>query len=129
MISVRIGIFYSIFYAALAALLALCMWVFFQTLDPRIPKRRLEDSLIDTSPGKHVAIKNQPKYHMEDIADTEANDSHIVSRLLQDLVFVQCPRARISRVHWFGTEALRTKTTADGQMHLMNSSRVRAIIV
>ncbi|KAL0273903.1 UNVERIFIED_CONTAM: hypothetical protein PYX00_006470 [Menopon gallinae] len=27
------------------------MWVFFQTLDPRIPSRKLEDSLIGTNPG------------------------------------------------------------------------------
>lgn len=54
--SVKIGIFYAIFYAALATLVALCMWVFFQTLDPRIPKRRLEDSLIGTSPGKSLCI-------------------------------------------------------------------------
>lgn len=51
---VKIGIFYAIFYAALATLVALCMWVFFQTLDPRIPKRRLDDSLIGTSPGKYM---------------------------------------------------------------------------
>ena len=49
--SVKIGIFYSIFYAALAALVALCMWVFFQTLDPRIPKWKLKESLIGTNPG------------------------------------------------------------------------------
>lgn len=50
-IPVKIGIFYSIFYAALAALVALCMWVFFQTLDPRIPKWKLKESLIGTNPG------------------------------------------------------------------------------
>ncbi|XP_031636259.1 sodium/potassium-transporting ATPase subunit beta-2-like isoform X2 [Contarinia nasturtii] len=48
---IKIGIFYSIFYAALAALVALCMWVFFQTLDPRIPKWKLKESLIGTNPG------------------------------------------------------------------------------
>lgn len=48
---VKIGIFYSIFYAALAALVALCMWVFFQTLDPRIPKWKLKESIIGTNPG------------------------------------------------------------------------------
>lgn len=36
----------------LAALVAICMWVFFQTLDPRIPKWKLEKSIIGTNPGK-----------------------------------------------------------------------------
>ncbi|CAH2021635.1 unnamed protein product [Acanthoscelides obtectus] len=35
----------------LAALVAICMWVFFQTLDPRIPKWQLDRSLIGTNPG------------------------------------------------------------------------------
>lgn len=35
----------------LAALVAICMWVFFQTLDPRIPKWQLERSIIGTNPG------------------------------------------------------------------------------
>lgn len=30
------------------------MWVFFQTLDPRIPKWRLRESLIGTNPGKEL---------------------------------------------------------------------------
>lgn len=47
----KIGIFYTIFYGVLAALVAICMWVFFQTLDPRIPKWRLEKSIIGTNPG------------------------------------------------------------------------------
>lgn len=49
----KIGIFYSIFYAALAVLVALCMWVFFQTLDPRIPKWKLGESLIGENPGEY----------------------------------------------------------------------------
>lgn len=49
---VKIGIFYAIFYAALAVLVALCMWIFFQTLDPRIPKWKLRESLIGENPGK-----------------------------------------------------------------------------
>lgn len=44
--------FYTIFYGVLAALVAVCMWVFFQTLDPRIPKWRLDESLIGTNPGE-----------------------------------------------------------------------------
>ncbi|KAJ6649706.1 Sodium/potassium-transporting ATPase subunit beta-2 [Pseudolycoriella hygida] len=47
----KIGIFYTIFYGVLAALVAICMWVFFQTLDPRVPKWRLEKSIIGTNPG------------------------------------------------------------------------------
>ncbi|KAG4066673.1 hypothetical protein HA402_007309 [Bradysia odoriphaga] len=47
----KIGIFYTIFYGVLAALVAICMWVFFQTLDPRIPKWKLEKSIIGTNPG------------------------------------------------------------------------------
>nr|CAD7462944.1 unnamed protein product [Timema tahoe] len=47
----KIGIFYLVFYGVLAALFAICMWVFFQTLDPRIPKWQLDHSIIGTSPG------------------------------------------------------------------------------
>lgn len=35
----------------LAALVVICMWVFFQTLDPRIPKWKLDSSMIGTNPG------------------------------------------------------------------------------
>lgn len=35
----------------LAALVAICMWVFYQTLDPRIPKWQLDRSIIGTNPG------------------------------------------------------------------------------
>lgn len=47
----KIGIFYAVFYGILAALVAICMWVFFQTLDPRIPKWTLNKSIIGTNPG------------------------------------------------------------------------------
>lgn len=47
----KIGIFYTVFYGVLAALVAVCMWVFLQTLDPRIPKWQLHESLIGTNPG------------------------------------------------------------------------------
>lgn len=47
----KIGTFYIIFYSVLAALVALCMFVFFQTLDPRIPKWQMDQSLIGTNPG------------------------------------------------------------------------------
>ncbi|XP_037928238.1 sodium/potassium-transporting ATPase subunit beta-2 isoform X2 [Teleopsis dalmanni] len=47
----KIGVFYTAFYGVLAALVAICMWAFFQTLDPRIPKWTLESSIIGTNPG------------------------------------------------------------------------------
>ncbi|KAI4465666.1 sodium/potassium-dependent atpase beta subunit [Holotrichia oblita] len=47
----KLGSFYLIFYTVLVALFAICMWVFFQTLDPRIPKCQMEKSVIGTSPG------------------------------------------------------------------------------
>lgn len=47
----KIGLFYLVFYGMLAALVAICMWVFFQTLDPRIPKWQAEKSMIGTNPG------------------------------------------------------------------------------
>ncbi|XP_063244572.1 sodium/potassium-transporting ATPase subunit beta-2 isoform X1 [Bacillus rossius redtenbacheri] len=47
----KIGVFYLIFYGVLAALFSICMWVFFQTLDPRIPRWQLNQSIIGTSPG------------------------------------------------------------------------------
>ncbi|XP_034936762.1 sodium/potassium-transporting ATPase subunit beta-2-like [Chelonus insularis] len=47
----KIGLFYLIFYGVLAALVAICFWGFWQTLDPRIPKWQLDRSLIGTNPG------------------------------------------------------------------------------
>lgn len=47
----KIGLFYLVFYSVLAALFAVCLWVFFQTLDPRIPTWQLDASIIGTSPG------------------------------------------------------------------------------
>ncbi|XP_046734620.1 sodium/potassium-transporting ATPase subunit beta-2-like [Diprion similis] len=47
----KIGLFYLIFYGVLAALVAICFWVFFQTLDPRIPTWQLDRSIIGTNPG------------------------------------------------------------------------------
>lgn len=51
MVLAKIGLFYLIFYGCLAALVSICMWVFFQTLDPRIPKYQLKQSIIGTNPG------------------------------------------------------------------------------
>ncbi|KDR20644.1 Sodium/potassium-transporting ATPase subunit beta-2 [Zootermopsis nevadensis] len=47
----KIGLFYLIFYGILAGLFIVCLWVFYQTLDPRIPSCKLSSSLIGTSPG------------------------------------------------------------------------------
>lgn len=44
--------FYIIFYTVLATLFALMLWVFYQTLDPRIPKWQTDRSLIGTNPGQ-----------------------------------------------------------------------------
>jgi sodium/potassium-transporting ATPase subunit beta len=50
-VSVKIIIFYIIFYIALAALFALAMWMFMRTLNDDGPKYYLDDSIIGTSPG------------------------------------------------------------------------------
>ncbi|KAK3927340.1 Sodium/potassium-transporting ATPase subunit beta-2 [Frankliniella fusca] len=47
----KIILFYIIFYSALAALFSIMLWVFYQTLDPRIPKWQTDGSLIGTNPG------------------------------------------------------------------------------
>ncbi|XP_033226873.1 sodium/potassium-transporting ATPase subunit beta-2-like [Belonocnema kinseyi] len=47
----KIGLFYLIFYGVLAALVAICFWGFYQTVDPRTPTWQLERSLIGTNPG------------------------------------------------------------------------------
>ncbi|CRK99800.1 CLUMA_CG013108, isoform A [Clunio marinus] len=47
----KIGLFYTIFYLMLAALVTGCMIVFLSTLNPRIPKWQLHESLIGTNPG------------------------------------------------------------------------------
>lgn len=59
----KIGLFYLIFYGMLAALVAICMWVFFQTLDPRIPKWQLERSIIGTNPG--MGFRPMPDDNLE----------------------------------------------------------------
>ncbi|XP_054282391.1 sodium/potassium-transporting ATPase subunit beta-2-like [Macrosteles quadrilineatus] len=47
----KILIFYLIFYFCLAVFWFSFLWLFHLTLDPRIPKYKLEDSLIGTNPG------------------------------------------------------------------------------
>lgn len=47
----KIGLFYLVFYAVLASMFAIMLWVFFQTLDYRIPRWQLTGSLIGTNPG------------------------------------------------------------------------------
>jgi hypothetical protein len=50
-VSVRIVIFYILYYMALAAFFALAMWVFMLTIKKDGPKYYLDDSVIGTSPG------------------------------------------------------------------------------
>lgn len=59
----KIGLFYLIFYGVLAALVAICMWVFLQTLNPRIPKWRLESSIIGINPG--LGFRPMPTDNLE----------------------------------------------------------------
>ncbi|XP_063914348.1 sodium/potassium-transporting ATPase subunit beta-2-like isoform X1 [Zophobas morio] len=59
----KIGLFYLIFYGMLAALVAICMWVFLQTLDPRIPKWQQDASVIGTNPG--LGFRPMPKDNEE----------------------------------------------------------------
>ncbi|XP_060518777.1 sodium/potassium-transporting ATPase subunit beta-2 isoform X2 [Cylas formicarius] len=59
----KIGLFYLVFYGMLAALVAICMWVFFQTLNPRIPKWQLDRSLIGTNPG--LGFRPMPQNNFE----------------------------------------------------------------
>ncbi|CAH0393559.1 unnamed protein product [Bemisia tabaci] len=47
----KIGLFYLVFYAVLAAMFGILLWLFFLTLDPRIPRYQLEESIIGTNPG------------------------------------------------------------------------------
>lgn len=47
----------------LAALVAICMWVFFQTLDPRIPKWQLDRSIIGANPG--MGFRPMPEDNLE----------------------------------------------------------------
>ncbi|XP_063358847.1 sodium/potassium-transporting ATPase subunit beta-2-like [Cydia amplana] len=47
----KIALFYFIFYAALALLVAICMWTFLQLLDAKQPMWQLEKSIIGTNPG------------------------------------------------------------------------------
>lgn len=47
----KIGLFYLVFYGVLGALVAICVWGFYQTIDPRIPTWQLNKSLIGTNPG------------------------------------------------------------------------------
>ncbi|XP_048518690.1 sodium/potassium-transporting ATPase subunit beta-2 [Dendroctonus ponderosae] len=59
----KIGLFYLIFYGMLAALVAICMWVFLQTLNPRIPKWQLDRSIIGTNPG--LGFRPMPTNNIE----------------------------------------------------------------
>ncbi|KAG8286791.1 Sodium / potassium ATPase beta chain [Homalodisca vitripennis] len=52
----KIGIFYVIFYFCLAVFWLTFLWLFSLTLDPRIPKYKLDDSLIGTNPGELLSL-------------------------------------------------------------------------
>lgn len=47
----KIGLFYLIFYSVLASMFGIMLWIFYHTLDPRVPKWSLEQSLIGKYPG------------------------------------------------------------------------------
>uniref|UniRef100_A0A1B6GZX5 Sodium/potassium-transporting ATPase subunit beta n=2 Tax=Cuerna arida TaxID=1464854 RepID=A0A1B6GZX5_9HEMI len=47
----KIGTFYLIFYCVLASMFGIMLWIFYHTLDPRMPRWILEESLIGKSPG------------------------------------------------------------------------------
>jgi hypothetical protein len=48
----KILLFYIIFYAALSGFFAAMLAVFYQTLHPKMPKWKLEESIIGTNPGE-----------------------------------------------------------------------------
>lgn len=60
----KIGLFYLVFYSILASMFAIMLWVFFQTLDPRMPKWQLSGSLIGTNPG--LGFRPMPPAHNVD---------------------------------------------------------------
>lgn len=109
----KIGIFYTIFYGVLAALVAVCMWVFLQTLDPRIPKWQLHESLIGTNPGNFFLF---------------LHDMPIIYNECQFCLFtykvwdsVHCLQKIMLKVHWSGIEELTRKISQCGQMLWMTS--------
>lgn len=51
MFAVQILLFYVIFYFGLACLFGGCMSILYTTLDFKVPKRQLGDSLIGENPG------------------------------------------------------------------------------
>jgi hypothetical protein len=48
----KILLFYIVFYAALSGFFAAMLAVFYQTLHPKMPKWKLEESIIGTNPGE-----------------------------------------------------------------------------
>jgi len=47
----KIGTFYLVFYLVLSSLFGIMLWIFYHTLDPRVPRWQLDDSLIGQQPG------------------------------------------------------------------------------
>lgn len=84
----KIGLFYLVFYGMLGALVAICMWVFSQTLNPRIPKYQLDQSIIGTNPG--LGFRPMPPNNTESSliwfqGSNETNYQPWVDNLLQFL--------------------------------------------
>jgi sodium/potassium-transporting ATPase subunit beta len=52
LLTAKIILFYLVFYAALTGFFAAMLVVFYQTLDNKMPKWRLDESIIGSNPGK-----------------------------------------------------------------------------
>lgn len=57
-LSAKIGLFYLVFYAGLAAFFAVMLVIFYQTLSNFEPKWKLDSSLIGTNPGKFLLLSS-----------------------------------------------------------------------
>jgi len=55
----KIGVFYLVYYSCLAAFFAICLMIFFQTMETTRPKQTGMDSLIKGNPG--MAFRPMPK--------------------------------------------------------------------
>ncbi|XP_056642448.1 sodium/potassium-transporting ATPase subunit beta-2-like isoform X2 [Diorhabda sublineata] len=84
----KIGLFYLIFYGMLSSMVSVCMWVFFQTLDPRIPKWQLDRSLIGTNPGlgfRPMPVNNEESTLIWFKGSNKTSYLHWVDNILQFL--------------------------------------------
>lgn len=62
----KIGLFYLIFYCVLASMFGIMLWIFYHTLDPRVPRWTLSESLI----GKHPGLGFRPMPNDSDTKST-----------------------------------------------------------